>query len=664
MNKAAISAAVVVLVAGGVATGIVLSHRTSTEAFHILSPERYSKAIPGALHPVGSSMFVTNVASWNQLGTAEKHAVAMQVAEAADELAQGPSMTPASSELTSRAASLAAGRRGAILTAASAAQPTSYPPFDSLQPQPQAAVVEGPGLISAIPCVSYGYTEAGVPLVACGGSVTDLSGVDSGANAASGLQTSGILAVGEFANGWAFDPLTSTYQGLAGLAAGEGQPVNAEFSVTTISLNIGFGVGSCGETDATLVAVNAAAQEYTAGYTPSQQVSLSNCLSTFQVLLPVTEALKTLTAVASVLQSAWSEALSLNSGGWSSACDAMSKGLNLGSLANSIYQVVKSAESTLPGIGVSADCTTTPLAWASPGVITGGSPVGLDVGAMAMAKAVDAIDLGFAFSKVSGCAWGGAVDLTTCPLSSSSPPPTASPSPTPSGSALVISRDTTLSSDISCSNLTIDPGVTLTTNGYNIYCSGTVDNQGTIITGPSAPRNFPLSYGGSGGGSTDLGGPAATGFSTRSAGGTSCSTSGCTAADGSSPVLPGLTSGELESWYLAGMNQYLAGAGGGSSPVVQGGAGANGLFIEANRIIAGTIISAGGDGQNQPGQSSAGSGGGGVVILAYLSSLTPGSYNFSGGYTTTADGTHHEFGGTGAVVARQFASLPITIGTS
>jgi len=227
----------------------------------------------------------------------------------------------------------------------------------------------------------------------------------------------------------------------------------------------------------------------------------------------------------------------------------------------------------------------------------------------------------------------------------------------------VISQDTELTADVFCSNLTIEPGVTLTTDGYSIYCSGTVDNKGTIVTGPSAAQNFPLSYGGSGGGSTDLGGPAAAGFSTLSPGGAPCSTSGCTAGNGSSPALPSLSASVISGWYQAGMNQYLAGAGGGSSPFVQGGSGANGLFIEASDIIAGTIDCAGSDGQNDPGQSSAGGGGGGVVILAYTASLTPGNYAFDGGYTTTADGTHHEFGGNGAVIADQFSSLPVPVST-
>jgi serine/threonine protein kinase len=228
-----------------------------------------------------------------------------------------------------------------------------------------------------------------------------------------------------------------------------------------------------------------------------------------------------------------------------------------------------------------------------------------------------------------------------------------------SSSGTVISMNESLSSDLSCSNLTIEPGVTLTTNGFNIYCSGSFDNRGTIISGPSPSRNFPSSYGGSGAGSTNLGGSANPGYATRSQGGVPCSTSGCTATNGSSAAPPAFSEAELQTWYGAGMNQYLAGAGGGSSPVAQGGAGANGLFVEANSIIAGTIVAAGSDGQNVPGQSTAGGGGGGVIVLAYVSSLTPGNYSTTPGYTITADGSHNEFGGNGAVVTQQFSTLPV-----
>jgi Protein kinase domain len=231
--------------------------------------------------------------------------------------------------------------------------------------------------------------------------------------------------------------------------------------------------------------------------------------------------------------------------------------------------------------------------------------------------------------------------------------------PLPGSANVMITVDTTLTSDIFCSDLTIESGVILTTNGYNIYCSGTVNNQGTVVTGASVSQNFPLSYGGSGGGAT--GQRATAGLSTLSAGGAPCIISGCTAANGSAPARPSITAAVLISWYHAGMNQYLAGAMGGSSPNATGGAGANGLFIEANRIIAGNLDCAGSDGENAAGVSSAGGGGGGVILIAYVSSLTNGHYLCGGGYTIAANESQHEFGGVGAVISQRFSRLPISI---
>lgn len=52
-----------------------------------------------------------------------------------------------------------------------------------------------------------------------------------------------------------------------------------------------------------------------------------------------------------------------------------------------------------------------------------------------------------------------------------------------SAQVITYSSDTSLTSDVFCTDLTIDPGVTLTTNGHNIYCTGTVTNNGVIQTG-------------------------------------------------------------------------------------------------------------------------------------------------------------------------------------
>lgn len=73
---------------------------------------------------------------------------------------------------------------------------------------------------------------------------------------------------------------------------------------------------------------------------------------------------------------------------------------------------------------------------------------------------------------------------------------------------ITISSNTTITSDLSCSSLTIQQGVALTTNGFSIICSGFFTNDGTVITGyfkngGEYSRNggsCPNSYGGSGGG--------------------------------------------------------------------------------------------------------------------------------------------------------------------
>jgi hypothetical protein len=93
-------------------------------------------------------------------------------------------------------------------------------------------------------------------------------------------------------------------------------------------------------------------------------------------------------------------------------------------------------------------------------------------------------------------------------------PPSALSAP-PNSGAITYSSNTTLRADVFCTDLTINAGVALTTNGFNIFCSGTVTNNGVIQTGfvrnggtganesPAGATGggaFPNSYGGSGGG--------------------------------------------------------------------------------------------------------------------------------------------------------------------
>jgi len=234
----------------------------------------------------------------------------------------------------------------------------------------------------------------------------------------------------------------------------------------------------------------------------------------------------------------------------------------------------------------------------------------------------------------------------------------------------IIFSSTTLTSDLHCNNLLIMSGATLTTDGYNIYCSGAVINDGVITTGeisnagPSGPNGpntcdgFPggsenNSYGGSGGGGagatddpnepssfcTSNGG---NGGSTRANGGAggqqfyTYSGGADNGGAGYTPSAPSLTNALIQSWYINGFAQYLEGAGGGGSGMSwggyrsNGGNGAYGIYIQANKIVAGIINANGQEGQSTSGGG--GGGGGGVILLAYGSGgYTTGTYNVNGG---------------------------------
>ena len=67
---------------------------------------------------------------------------------------------------------------------------------------------------------------------------------------------------------------------------------------------------------------------------------------------------------------------------------------------------------------------------------------------------------------------------------------------TTSNSAITYSSNTSLSADVYATDVTINSGVTITTNGYNFYCTGTFTNNGTINTGSATGTSY---NGGSGG---------------------------------------------------------------------------------------------------------------------------------------------------------------------
>jgi len=239
---------------------------------------------------------------------------------------------------------------------------------------------------------------------------------------------------------------------------------------------------------------------------------------------------------------------------------------------------------------------------------------------------------------------------------------------------ITISSNTTLTSDLYCNNLTINSGVVLTTNGYNIYCTGTFTNNGTINTGTSSNvnNNLPNSYGGSGGGGGAFyysgNGSFANGTNGLStlvnggAGATASSSGGTPAGNGSTPPAPTLSNSLIQSWYSNGFQNYLSGGAGGYCYNVNSGYGAYGIYIQANQIIAGTINANGGNGQVIT-NIGGGGGGGGVILLAYGNGgYTAGTYNVSGGIGGTTSGeTVNENGGNGGagqVLTYNYGSTP------
>jgi len=254
-------------------------------------------------------------------------------------------------------------------------------------------------------------------------------------------------------------------------------------------------------------------------------------------------------------------------------------------------------------------------------------------------------------------------------------------------SGIIIFSSTTLTSDLYCNSLMILPGVTLTTDGYNIYCSDAFINDGTIKTGTlsnggssngGVGGSVSNSYAGSGGGG---GGAPPTYFSVSGGSGGSTLVPGGgggyaiagTGGNGSTPPVPTITNSLIQSWYNNSFTNYLSGAGGGGGGWMEesivyggaGGSGAYGIYIQANKIVAGTINANGGNGDaGTNGGGGGGGGGGGVILLAYGNGgYTPGSYNVSGGLgnPTSYQGGN---GGNGQVLTYQYTTPPIPVGNA
>jgi hypothetical protein len=228
-----------------------------------------------------------------------------------------------------------------------------------------------------------------------------------------------------------------------------------------------------------------------------------------------------------------------------------------------------------------------------------------------------------------------------------------------------IGQSTTLTSDLFAANLTIQSGVVLTTDGFSIIVAGTFDNQGTVVTGASTAASYPESFGGSGGGAQSLNycEDDEDGFATLVAGGAfSCLNTQNGSPGGSSPA-PSLTSGEVASWYATGIQSHLAGAAGGAvNGYITPGSGADGLYIQAQTLIAGAISAAGAAGQGScSGIGLSGAGGGGAVLLAYGADLRATlDVNVSGGAgsISCSGQVWSGAGGDGQLIGFAYGALP------
>ncbi|MEM3860389.1 MAG: zinc ribbon domain-containing protein, partial [Candidatus Micrarchaeaceae archaeon] len=243
-------------------------------------------------------------------------------------------------------------------------------------------------------------------------------------------------------------------------------------------------------------------------------------------------------------------------------------------------------------------------------------------------------------------------------------------------SSLDISSNSYMTSNLYITgNITISAGVTLYTDGYSILATGSFLNYGTIITGwpynggnstVPTPISYPDSYGGSGGGSDTHDRftiPGGNGGSTIAAGGKTVFAT--YAGNGGTPAPPALNNSMLETMYRDGFQNYLTGAGGGFAygwGALNGGSGAYGLYVQANRIVAGDIYAYGLQDANISDMQNGGGGGGGVIILAYGDGgYTPGNYDISGGISTdmqTGSASGGGSGGNGQVVTYYYSNSP------
>lgn len=262
----------------------------------------------------------------------------------------------------------------------------------------------------------------------------------------------------------------------------------------------------------------------------------------------------------------------------------------------------------------------------------------------------------------------------------------------PSSSVYTLARDILLAG-----GSTINSGVTIVTNGFRIYCQGTLVNNGAIgwngnnggngttvggtggtaltsstssINGPASSGNIgaPGGAGATGAGSTGgalthaAGGAGGHGATGSSAGGTGGTVTAPTAAAGTYRALPAALTGQVPTPGTGAVEGLLGGAGGGggggdATNAGGGGGGGGGPVIVIAWAITGTgtISSNGGKGGNgnTTGNTGGGGGGGGGPLWVVSGSVVGGAIvgqtiTATGGAVGTAHGTGGASGTAGA----------------
>lgn len=216
--------------------------------------------------------------------------------------------------------------------------------------------------------------------------------------------------------------------------------------------------------------------------------------------------------------------------------------------------------------------------------------------------------------------------------------------------AVTISANTTLTRDWNYTDLTVDAGVTLSTGGYIIRCTGTLTNNGTIDN--SASGTTPGATGSLQGGALGVStASAANGLSPSSAtieggsGGSTGSYSG------------GVTIAPLTSSYPLVQGASMSGGGSGSATAVSpasafSGAGGGVVLIAASAVTgtSGVVSALGGNALTESAGGTAGGGGGGVIGI--LSNANPSglTYNVNGGTGSSNGSTDTSYNGSAGQV--------------